>query len=439
MDQWNDSLAKQLQNILDEDQLTQCMRCGFCLPACPTYRETGFEGASPRGRIALMKAVYDGQIKPDQNFIDQIELCLGCRACEPACPAGVPYGQLLEQTRAAIYQERPVQKKSKLLQKSLLRGVFPHPHRLKWLGSLLHLYQRFGLAKWLNKTPFYRILSEPVREMEQILPKVEFPNFSTKTKVYSSSKPSGRVGFFQGCVMDVVFSKTNRNTIRLLNAAGYEVITPGGQNCCGALHAHAGDRSQAIRLAKQNIRAFAEANVDFICSNAGGCGAMLIEYAELLKDEPKWHQKALEFQSKIKDISELILEQNDPLPFSSSKHQRITYQDSCHLINGMQISAPRKLLKQVKNTTFVELKEAGRCCGSAGIYNLLQPDMANRLLDEKMDHVKNTRADLLITSNPGCFLQMKLGVKRAGLEDNIEVMHLVDFLASTLQEEKQNH
>jgi glycolate oxidase iron-sulfur subunit len=444
MDKWNESLAKQLQNTLDEDQLTQCMRCGFCLPACPTYRETGFEGATPRGRIALMKAVYDGQIKPDQNFINQIDLCLGCRACEPACPAGVPYGQLLEQTRAAIHQERPGSKKSHILQQILLRDVISHPRRLKALGSLLRLYQRSGMPKWINKVPLYRLLPEPVREMERILPDVESPAFSPGTRVYpSSGKKSGRVGLFLGCVMDVLFNRTHRNTIRLLTSAGYEVVVPGGQNCCGALHAHAGDREQAIRLAKQNIQAFAGAKVDFICSNAGGCGAMLAEYAELFKEEPNWREQALEFQRKVKDVSELILEQADSglITFSADRHQRITYQDSCHLINGMRVFAPRTLLKQVKNTTFVELKEANRCCGSAGIYNLLQTEMANRLLDEKMNHVKNTQADLLITSNPGCFLQMALGVKRAGLQKQIKVMHLADYLASTLQPgaKKQKH
>ncbi|MBA4602758.1 (Fe-S)-binding protein [Thermoactinomyces mirandus] len=424
----NLSLAEALQNTLDEDQLTQCMRCGFCLPACPTYRETGFEDASPRGRIALMKAVYDGEINPGKDFINQINLCLGCRGCEPACPAGVSYGRLLEQSRSAIYQHKPANRIGKSFQQILLRQFFLHQNRLKKAGSLLGFYQRSVLKILVDCTRLNHILPKQIRDLESILPVVE-PVSDLQT--VPPAKPVGRVGLFRGCIMDVLFARTNQHTIQLLNAAGYEVIIPDDQTCCGALHAHTGDRNQSVRLAKQNIEAFA--GIDVVCSNAGGCGAMLVEYAELLKDEPEWHQKALSFEKKIRDISELLYDQIERLSFRTPVHQRVTYQDSCHLINGMKVTTPRRLLKKVENTTFVELTEANRCCGSAGIYNILQPEMANRLLKEKMGHVKNTRADVLITSNPGCLLQMKLGVNRAGLAGSMEVMHLVDFLAENIQ------
>lgn len=422
---WNQSLAEALQKTLDEDQLTQCMRCGFCLPACPTYRETGFEDASPRGRIALMKAVYNGQLEPGKDFVDQIDLCLGCRACETACPAGVSYGHLLEQSRSAIYEHKPANKIGKSFQRILFRQFFPHHNRLKRAGSLLGFYQRSILKKLVDRSHLNYILPKQIRDLESILPVVE-----SVADIHLSPpvKPVGRVGLFRGCIMDVLFSKTNQHTLELLNAAGYEVVIPDEQVCCGAIHAHAGDRNQAIQQAKQNIKAFAD--IDFICSNAGGCGAMLADYAELLKDEPEWYEQAVVFEKKIKDISELLYEQRVRLSFRSPVHHRVTYQDSCHLINGMKVtSPPRQLLKKVENITYVELTEANRCCGSAGIYNVLQPEMANNLLGEKMGHVGNTRADILITSNPGCLLQMKLGVKRAGLEARMEVMHLVDFLA----------
>ncbi len=421
-------LSKTLQETLNEDQLTHCMRCGFCLPACPTYRETGFEDASPRGRIALMKAVYDGQINPGKDFVDQINLCLGCRGCETACPAGVAYGHLLEQTRSAIYLHQPSNKIGRSFKHLLFRQFFPYQNRLKRAGALLGFYQRSILKKLVDRSKLNCILPEQIRDLESILPIVEpVSNIHLAPPV----KPVAQVGLFRGCIMDILFSKTNQHTIQLLNTAGYEVVIPDSQACCGAIHAHTGDQEQAIQLAKQNIKAFA--NLDFICSNAGGCGAMLVEYAVLLKDEPEWRRQALSFEKKIKDISELLFEQKEHLSFHSPVQQRVSYQDSCHLINGMKVTTPRQLLEKVENTIFVELTEADRCCGSAGIYNILQPEMANNLLEEKMGHVKNTRADVLITSNPGCLLQMKLGVKRAGLEGKMEVMHLVDFLAAANQ------
>ncbi|MGA8941823.1 MAG: (Fe-S)-binding protein [Thermoactinomyces sp.] len=422
------SLAITLKQTLDEDQLTQCMRCGFCLPVCPTFRKTGFEDASPRGRIALMKSVYDGQIRPGKDFINQINLCLGCRSCETACPAGVKYGHLLEQSRAAIYQHQQSNRIGKFLQHLLFRHFFPYPHRLKRAGALLGFYQRSALKMLVDQSRLNSILPRQIRELESVLPTIEPVS---DLKMASPDKPVGRVGLFRGCIMDILFAKTNKHTMQLLNAAGYEVAIPDDQVCCGAIHAHAGDREQAIQLAKQNIRAFAD--LDLICSNAGGCGAMLMEYGELLKDEPDWQRQALAFAKKIRDISELLYEQRERLSFRSSANLRITYQDSCHLANGMKVSTPRRLLKKVENTTYVELTEADRCCGSAGIYNILQPEMANCLLEEKMEHVQNTQADVLITSNPGCLLQMKLGIKRAGLENRMKVMHLVDFLTAARQ------
>ncbi|MBA4493720.1 (Fe-S)-binding protein [Paenactinomyces guangxiensis] len=432
-----DQVADQIQLTLDQDQLTNCMRCGFCLPACPTYRETGLEAASPRGRIALMKAVHDGLIKPDQSFAAQMDLCLGCRACEPACPAGVTYGRLLEQTRASIQTHHPRSKLEKAIRDFFFRYLFPHPERLRLSSYLLAFYQRTGLRALVHHTGLSRVLPAHLRQMDCILPTADPRGSRSRTGeiVKPEGKPIGRVGMFRGCIMDIIFTETNQNTVKLLTALGYEVVFPDTQTCCGALHAHAGEKELAIELAKQNIAAFKEWEVDWIASNAGGCGAMLIEYPHLLEGKPDWEKEADWFAGRIKDVSQLIVEAGDSLPFRAKVPQRVTYQDSCHLRNGMKITVePRRLIRSIPGVTFVELFEADRCCGSAGIYNLTQPEMSMNILDEKMEHVKTTGADILITSNPGCLLQMKLGIERAGLQKQMRAVHLIDFLAECLDQ-----
>lgn len=431
-------MAIRLQEQLDEDQLTQCMRCGFCLPACPTYRETGQEAASPRGRIAWMKAVHDDLVKPDASFVEQMHLCLGCRACEPACPAGVEYGLLLEQARSAIYEEMPQNGWQKGLTWLFLKKIIPHPQRLRLLGKVLSLYHRTGLGKWVRRTGLLRLLPRHMEEMEFVLPVPSAGRTHEGTMRRPTETPSGRAALFLGCIMDVLFSETNQHTIELLQAAGYEVVVPSGQTCCGALHAHMGDHQTAKRLAKRNIETFLHDGADLIVTNAGGCGAMLTEAARLLEKEPEWREKAQIFAERVQDISEVLWAKRDRLAFETVEPVKVTYQDSCHLRNGMKTTAPRQWIRSVKGAEFVEMVEADRCCGSAGIYNLLQPDMSTRLLDEKMEHVKNTGALWIITSNPGCLLQMKWGVKRANLP-HVQTIHLVDFLHQTLKRPRTDH
>jgi glycolate oxidase iron-sulfur subunit len=428
-------LAEKLQETLDENELVQCMRCGFCLPACPTYRITGQEAASPRGRIALMKAAADGLMQPDEGFRQQLELCLGCRACEPACPAGVSYGALLEQARAAIHEEAPRNGLVRIIERFFFRQLFPYPWRLRIAGAFLSLWQRSGLQYLFHQSGLARLLPDHVRELDEILPKAAIRGVRSLTGpiVRPIGTPIGRVGLLSGCVMDVLFPKTHANTIRLLAAAGYEVIIPDGQACCGALQAHAGDRKTAKALAKRNIRAFRDAGVDWIVSNAGGCGTMMAEYGHLLADEPDWRENAEWFGSKVKDISSLLTD-GRTLSFRAKRPVRLTYQDSCHLRNGMGVAdEPRRLLRSIRDAEYVELFEAGRCCGSAGIYNLLEPDMSKQILDEKMNHVRATGAGLVVTANPGCLLQMKWGIKRAGLNQQAVAVHLADVLAECLE------
>ncbi|GGE49574.1 glycolate oxidase iron-sulfur subunit [Pullulanibacillus camelliae] len=458
------AIQKAFQESLDEDELMNCMRCGFCLPACPTYLETKSEAASPRGRIALMKAVYDGKMLPDDDVQAQLDLCLGCRACEPVCPSGVKYGHLLEQARGAVTRNKKQSLKEKAVRRLAFKDLFPNKKRMRQVSGLIRLYQKSGLQKLAEGTGAIKLLPEGMRNMQHILPPVVsarlmkhrpeqlkhvVPHYQVSVskgqRQYDlqaatveqehmastqASSPVKRVAFFAGCLMDTMFLTTNDATMKLLQMAGCDVVNPQTQACCGALHGHSGELAGARDLAKRNIQAFEDLQVDAIVTNAGGCGAFLVDYDHLLKDEPEWAERAKAFVEKIKDISVVLLESGflDKVQLSLPS-QKVTFQDSCHLRNVMKTSeAPRTLLKAIEGVEYHELKEAGVCCGSAGIYNLLQEEMANQLIDRKMRHVQAIQPQTIVTANPGCLLQMKLGITRAGLEDQMQAVHLADFL-----------
>lgn len=464
-------MAETLKLKLDEDQLTNCMRCGFCLPACPTFRETGIEAESPRGRIALMKAVHDGLMDPDQAFQEQMDHCLGCRACEPVCPADVKYGQLIEQARDAIQDHAVHPVHVSLARKLFFRWFFPKQSHMRFLGLLLVVYQKSGLRALVRWMRIMKLFPASMREMEQILPDASFKGVAEKlgTVIPAKGAKIATVGLFRGCIMDVLFTKTNMNTAELLSKAGFEVIIPKEQNCCGALHAHSGEKDQARQMAKRNIAVFQKADVDYVVSNAGGCGAILVEYDHLLHDDPEWEASSAWFAKRVKDVSQLLMEKgrlpefaepeakkspgapesskssgSSGSPSESSESSkvsasstlderetiRVTYQDSCHLRNVMKSGqSPRNLIRRTGNIVFTEMKEADRCCGSAGIYNITQPQMADQILSHKMVHANGTHARYLLTSNPGCLLQMKLGIHKYGRVGEMEAMHIVDFLA----------
>lgn len=381
-----------------------------------------------------MKAVADGILTPDKAFEEQMYNCIGCRACEPACPADVKYGQLIEQARDAIEDHTDSHRWwVKLVRRAAFNYTFPHQHRMRRLGRALRFYQKSGLRKVARSTGLMKLFPKHMRDMEKILPEASSGGVIEQIGVRHPTKGEriATVGLFRGCLMDVLFTDTNINTVKLLVEAGFEVVIPDTQNCCGALLAHSGEADGARSLARKNIRAFKEAGVDYIVSNAGGCGALLAEYDHLLHDDPEWKRDAHWFSERVIDVSDLIVNHGRALTFEDDSDEvtRITYQDSCHLRNVMRSSnAPRQLMRQVAGVQFVEMKEADRCCGSGGIYNVTRPDMAGQILEHKMENANSTEAHYLLTSNPGCLLQMKHGIEQHGQSGQMKAVHVVDFL-----------
>ncbi|EEK79899.1 Glycolate oxidase, iron-sulfur subunit [Bacillus cereus R309803] len=414
------------------------MRCGFCLPTCPTYIQSGYkESHSPRGRIALMKAVVDGLIEPDEDVENTLNVCLGCRACEPVCPSGVNYGHLLEETRDIINQNKKFSMPVRAVRKVVFEGLFPHQNRMRTLTGLIGFYQRSGLQTLTHKTGIMKLFPETIATMDLVLPKVPKMKAMKDRPAFlpAESTKKKQVAFFTGCLMDTMFLETNNATMKLLQLAGCDVVIPKTQNCCGALHGHAGEKSGAKELAKRNIKAFEDLNIDYIITNAGGCGAYLIDYDYLLKDDPKWAERAKQFVSKIKDITAILVE----LDFHKRNDLRlapqiITYQDSCHLRNVMRTSSePRMLLEAIQGATYREMKDADRCCGSAGIYNIVHSELSMEFLDYKMDRVHETDVATIVTANPGCLLQMKLGIEREGISHKMRGIHIVDLLLEAIE------
>jgi glycolate oxidase iron-sulfur subunit len=417
------------------DEIYNCMQCGFCLPSCPTYRLTGRESASPRGRIALMKGVATELLQIDEEFEHNMYLCLGCRACETACPAGVPYGSLVETAREAVESRKKETGDTSAIRDLIFNEIFPHPERLERMGKLLWMAQAIGLQSLAQKTGLLKILPRPIAEMAEAVETIASPwqRMKREPLMAPEAEPVGlRIGLFKGCVMDVMFFETNQATARVLTKAGCEVVFVEDQSCCGALHAHAGERSGAVELAKRNIEAFEKAGVDLIVNNAGGCGAALKEYHHWFHDDPVWKERALAFVRKVRDVNELLAEL-PPLTFSNRLDVRVTYQDSCHLAHGQGVrNQPRQLLKSIPGVEYVELRGADTCCGSAGIYNVTNFDISMQILDDKMKEVKKTNATLVVTSNPGCLLQMKKGILRAGLQEQMEAVHIMDVIDRAL-------
>ncbi|GIV67340.1 (Fe-S)-binding protein [Caldilinea sp.] len=408
-------------------RLDQCIHCGLCLPACPTYAVDQREADSPRGRIALMRAAAEGRIGLEGAFEEHIELCLGCRACETACPSGVQYGLLLETARAALAQEKARTRRAQLadlVQRIGLRSLLPHRRRLRWLARGVWLYQRLGLARLAQWALPH--LPPALTTMEGMTPPVNLNFLDLSQPAPALGPRQGKVAFFVGCVQDAFLAGVNRATVRVLQRNGYEVHFPQAQTCCNAAALHSGDVEFARALARRNIDAFADGDFAAILNNAGGCGAALKGYDHLLADDPLYADRARSFVAKVKDIHEFLA---DHLHHPPTGHiqARVVYVDSCHLRHGQKVvGPPRALLRAIPGVELVELQQPDMCCGSAGVYNLLQPEMANQVLDAKLADVRSAHANIIATANTGCYLQMIYGVKRAGL--NATVMHVVELL-----------
>lgn len=417
------------------DKTFDCVQCGYCLPACPTYKTMKKETHSPRGRIHLVKMVAEGNMELDK-LKEPIDLCLGCRACERVCPTNVEYGTILESAKDVLqdWKKENQTKVERVIEQGVLQQLFPKQSSLDKVAGMLWLYQKSGVKKMVHRTFLKHMIPERLRLFDKATPQLVRPKIKKirARRLEPEEAPIYRVGFFQGCVMDTVYTKINDLSMKLLQKAGCEVIRVSQQTCCGALHSHTGERDLAKQLAKQNIEAFECESFDFIVNNAGGCGAMLNEYDRLLKDDADWQKRAEAFVEKSVDIS-VILNKLD-LPMTQSLSYEVTYQPSCHMTNVQGVvDEPRDLLRQIDSLQLNEMKQPDFCCGSAGIYNLVHYKESMEILDEKMADVKTVNASIVVTTNPGCLLQMQTGIEREGLSDRIRAVHLVELLAEACE------
>jgi len=411
----------------DHAAILDCVHCGLCLPTCPTYLMTGLETASPRGRLYLIRSVEEGQGGISPVFVKHLDQCLGCLACQTACPSGVPYGDLLEAARGQIERQYSREAGDRAWRRLLLQ-LLPHPRRMRPLIGLLYWYQRLGVARLARTAGLFERLFPRLARMEALLPVVPPPRERRPMpdRVPALGARRGRVGLLTGCVQPFVLPGINRATARVAAAAGYEVVTPHGQGCCGAMHLHTGQPDIARDMARRLIATFDEAGVDLVVADAAGCGAAMKGYGDLLRDDPAWRQRAAAFSARVRDVSELLggVTWNGalrPLPLT------VTYHEACHLAHGQRIrQEPRSLLRQIPGVRLVELAESDLCCGSAGVYNLLEPAMSGELLQRKVERIRDTGASVVAMGNIGCLLQVRLGLTRAGIP--IRAVHVVELL-----------
>jgi len=415
--------------------LYRCVHCGLCLEACPTYRELGVETDSPRGRLYLMRAMVEGRLDLTEGVATHMHRCLVCRACETACPSGVPFGHLMELTRDHIRREMPQPAASSLLRKLILHHVFPHPARLKALGLLGKVYQRSGVQRAVRASG---LLPAKLAEAEQLMPAVSEEAFQAPADGWFRSKQAKyRVGLLSGCIMSVAFADVDRATVRVLTRNGCDVFVAPAQTCCGALHAHDGDRDTARELARRNVAAFEGAQLDAIIMNAAGCGALMKSYAELLHDDPKYAQRAAAFATRVKDVTEFLAGIDFDRGFGPLK-RTVTFQDPCHLAHGQRIrEAPRILLRAIPGLRLVEMRDSDRCCGSAGIYNITEPELSRRFMAEKAQSTAETGASVVVSANPGCIIQLQAGLRQRGSQ--MAVKHIVEILDEAYQQGERVH
>ncbi len=421
----------------EESELYKCVHCGFCLQACPTYVETGLETESPRGRIALMKAVNEGRIGMTDSVVRHWDLCIQCRACEVACPSGVPYGNLIEATMAQVERRRKPRILARLASRIALRHMVPHQRRLELLTWLARLYQRSGVQSAVRSSGVLRAVSPSMAAIEASMPRLSSPFFKARGQsVPARGDRRTRVALLSGCVMPLTNGAEMDAVVRVLTRNGCEVVVPRSQVCCGAINSHVGDLDTARRLARRNIDAFSEANVDAVVVASAGCGARMKEYGHLLAGDAEYADRAARFDETVKDIHEFLV----ALPFrppTSRLDVRVTYQDSCHLGNAQRITdAPRQLMREIPGVELVELPNSGRCCGAGGTYTITERDFSLRVLRSKMDDFETTGAEVFATANPGCMMQLQFGVAERELP--VQVKYVTDLLDEAYRSEDDN-
>jgi glycolate oxidase iron-sulfur subunit len=423
---------------LDYSVVQQCMHCGLCLPTCPTYDATKLERNSPRGRIALMRAIADGQLQATRTFAEEMYFCLGCLACMTACPAGVNYAELFEHARAEAEASGVLRTPKRSFIRGLTVGwLFMDLGRLRFVGRLIRLYQQLGLQNLIRRSGVLKLLPRRLQELEAMTPvmRTRFSSALISPVMPAAGQKKYRVALLTGCAQDLMFSDINRDTAEVLARNGCEVVTPPCQHCCGSLHAHNGELELARQLARRSIDQFPPDQFDAIISNAAGCGSHLKHYAGLMADDPVYRQSAELWDAKLKDIHEWLAQIGLTPPKPGVSAQRVTYHEACHLCHGQKITAqPRQILNAIPKLTLVELPESAWCCGSAGIYNLIQPEMANQLLDRKLKHIVGTKAAIVATGNPGCLAQIANGLRRENIP--MRLVHPITLLAEAYRAEK---
>ena len=407
-----------------------CVHCGFCLSNCPSYRVIGKEMDSPRGRIYLMDAINEGEIALNTATVQHFDSCLGCLACVTTCPSGVQYDKLIRATRHQVERNYPRSLSDRLL-RLLIFSLFPYPKRLRVFLVPLWVYQKLGLHKLVRGTGLLKLISPRLAAMESILPNITLKSFQADLPdvIPAQGNKRYRVGMILGCVQRLFFSPVNEATVRVLTANGCEVVIPTRQGCCAALPEHQGQTEQASALARQMIDSFADTDVDVVIINAAGCGHTLKEYGHILEDDPEYREKAKEFAAKVRDVQEFLATVGLTAKLSPLADQPLTlvYQDACHLLHGQKISVqPRQILRQIPGVKLREPIDAALCCGSAGVYNMLQPEVAEELGQQKVQNLLNTGADLIASANPGCTLQISKHLRSQGKQ--ISIMHPMELL-----------
>ncbi len=407
-----------------------CVHCGFCLSNCPSYRVIGKEMDSPRGRIYLMDAINEGEIALNTATVQHFDSCLGCLACVTTCPSGVQYDKLIRATRHQVERNYPRSLPDRLL-RLLIFSLFPYPKRLRVFLVPLWVYQKLGLHKLVRGTGLLKLISPRLAAMESILPNITLKSFQADLPdvIPAQGNKRYRVGMILGCVQRLFFSPVNEATVRVLTANGCEVVIPTRQGCCAALPEHQGQTEQASALARQMIDSFADTDVDVVIINAAGCGHTLKEYGNILEDDPEYREKAKEFAAKVRDVQEFLATVGLTAKLSPLADQPLTlvYQDACHLLHGQKISVqPRQILRQIPGVKLREPIDAALCCGSAGVYNMLQPEVAEELGQQKVQNLLNTGADLIASANPGCTLQISKHLRSQGKQ--ISIMHPMELL-----------